>query len=70
MMPGFGAGYAMEARHTPRRNEKIDGGRYRAIHFVFGGELRGRKLDGMVSECLHVKPTFWVRLQIQLLRYL
>ncbi|BAT76895.1 hypothetical protein VIGAN_01496100 [Vigna angularis var. angularis] len=70
MMPCFGAGYAMEARKGSGGKEEVDGGGDRAIDFVFRRELRGGKMNGMVSKCFDVEATFWVRLQIQLLRYL
>jgi len=60
----------VEAREASGGNEKVDGGGDRAIDFVFGGELRGGKMNRMVSECFDVEATFWVRLQIQLLHYL
>ncbi|WVZ09593.1 hypothetical protein V8G54_014123 [Vigna mungo] len=61
---------AMEARKGSGGKEEVDGGGDRAIDFVFRRELRGGKMNGMVSECFDVEATFWVRLQIQLLRYL
>ena len=70
MMPGFGAGNAVEAREGSGGKEEVDGGGDRAVDFVFRRELRGGKMNGMVSECFDVEATFWVRLQIQLLRYL
>jgi len=70
MMPGFGAGNAMEARKGSGGKEIVDGGGDRAIHFVFRGKLRGGKMNGTVSECFRVEPTFWVWFQIQLLHYL
>jgi len=63
MIPGLGAGNAMEAREGSGGKEKVDEGG----DFVIGGKLRGGKMNGIVSEYFSVEAAFWVRLQIQLL---
>lgn len=37
------------------------------ILLTFRWKVRSRKLNRVVSECFHVKSTFWMRLQIQFL---